>query len=304
MSEIIIDRSKYRNTFNKNTDTDLFDLKYDEKYYRDNPPVPDEYRGHLKNYHTHTYRCNHATGDVPDYCLKAVELGFDTIGFTDHNPFPDNYLPDMRMSIEEFPDYISDINNAREDFKSLKIFAGLECDYRSEEKFKNFYKDYLLDEMGLDYLTGSVHVYPYNGGIRGVHGESMDCEMRKSYFDVMMKIIKSGNFCYINHPDLFGQQMDKWDKECEIMSRYVAEACKDEGVALELNTSGIAKRVLHPEESHRLNYPIVQFWEIVSDVGCEVVVNTDAHHPMRLDSNLWYGLNLFKKLNLKPWKGL
>ena len=28
------------------------------------------------NYHTHTYLCNHANGDVLAYVLKAIDLGF------------------------------------------------------------------------------------------------------------------------------------------------------------------------------------------------------------------------------------
>ena len=302
MSKVRFDRNNYKNTFNKDLDTDGIRVEYDDKFRRDNPDIPDEYRGHLKNYHTHTYRCNHATGDVPDYCQRAVELGFDTIGFTEHNPFPKNsYLSDMRMKIEELPDYISDINQARTDFPELTIFSGLECDYR--KRYDSFYKDYLLGEMGLDYLTGSVHVYPYNNEIRGVHGEVMNKEMRKAYTQSMIDIIESGIFIFVNHPDLFGQQLDRWTKEAEDMSRYIIQAAKENHIPLELNTSGIVKTFLHPDEVDRLNYPIVQFWEIVADEGCEVVINSDAHNPKRLDTNLWYGMKLSEKLGLKLWKG-
>jgi histidinol-phosphatase (PHP family) len=43
----------------------------------------------LKNYHTHTWRCKHATGDIEDYVEKALEAGGKVLGFSDHTPLPD-----------------------------------------------------------------------------------------------------------------------------------------------------------------------------------------------------------------------
>ena len=299
-----IDYEKYNNTFNKDKDRDLIKLTYDEKFYKENPVVPDEYRGHLKNYHTHTYRCNHGTGDIYDFCFKALECGFDTIGFSEHNPFPDNkWLPDMRMDIGELDDYINDIQQGRKDFPELNLYIGLECDYRKE--WDSFYSDYLLGEKKIEYLTGSVHVYPgKDGEYRGVHGEIMDRSMMDSYLKCMMDIIESGHFKYINHPDLFGQQLDKWTPEARAMSRYFIEAAKDKDIPLELNVSGICKKILHPDEKERLLYPIVQFWEEVADIGVKVIIGTDAHNPIRLDTNLWYGIKLANELGLNVIESL
>ena len=38
-----------------------------------------------KNYHTHTYRCKHAVGDVDEYCRAALEQGLtiDAVRLTD-----------------------------------------------------------------------------------------------------------------------------------------------------------------------------------------------------------------------------
>ena len=32
------------------------------------------------NYHTHTYLCGHAVGDVDDYVNEAIRLGFKELG--------------------------------------------------------------------------------------------------------------------------------------------------------------------------------------------------------------------------------
>lgn len=40
-------------------------------------------------FHVHTYRCGHASDETDeDYVKRAVELGADSITFTDHAPFP------------------------------------------------------------------------------------------------------------------------------------------------------------------------------------------------------------------------
>ena len=36
------------------------------------------------NFHTHTTRCLHASGSDEEYVLKAIELGYKTLGFSDH----------------------------------------------------------------------------------------------------------------------------------------------------------------------------------------------------------------------------
>ena len=40
------------------------------------------------NYHTHNYRCNHATGTASDYVEEAIKNGFSEIGISDHLPHP------------------------------------------------------------------------------------------------------------------------------------------------------------------------------------------------------------------------
>ena len=40
------------------------------------------------NYHTHTARCRHASGEDREYVLAAVQSGVKILGFSDHAPFP------------------------------------------------------------------------------------------------------------------------------------------------------------------------------------------------------------------------
>ena len=40
------------------------------------------------NYHSHTSRCFHATGEDEQYVLEAIKNNYDVIGFSDHMPVP------------------------------------------------------------------------------------------------------------------------------------------------------------------------------------------------------------------------
>ena len=40
------------------------------------------------NYHTHTWRCRHASGTERDYIENAIDHGIRILGFSDHTPYP------------------------------------------------------------------------------------------------------------------------------------------------------------------------------------------------------------------------
>ena len=42
----------------------------------------------IANYHTHTWRCMHASGTEREYVEKAIEGGLKILGFSDHTPMP------------------------------------------------------------------------------------------------------------------------------------------------------------------------------------------------------------------------
>ena len=41
----------------------------------------------IANYHTHTWRCNHAHGVEKQYIEKAIGQGLQILGFSDHTPY-------------------------------------------------------------------------------------------------------------------------------------------------------------------------------------------------------------------------
>ena len=60
----------------------------------------------IADYHMHTPLCRHAVGEPEAYARRALELGVEEIGFSDHSPMPPTYDPDWRMTSAEYPSYI------------------------------------------------------------------------------------------------------------------------------------------------------------------------------------------------------
>ena len=103
----------------------------------------------MKNYHTHTFRCNHAEGDVTDYAREAVKQGLVVLGMTDHTPLPDERWPGMRLAMSELPDYLGAIEAAQAQYPELRILKGWKW---WAEEYHTFYGEELLGRYELDYL--------------------------------------------------------------------------------------------------------------------------------------------------------
>ena len=103
------------------------------------------------NFHTHTYRCHHATGTPEKYVKRAVENGIKNMGFSEHIPFifPDGFESSYRMPYCEVMSYRADVMALKEKYKDkINIFYGFEMEYypkyfekmlKNAEKFRAEY---------------------------------------------------------------------------------------------------------------------------------------------------------------------
>lgn len=249
------------------------------------------------NYHTHTYRCNHAAGNEEDYVQAAIKNGYHVLGFSDHTPWPyrnKDFIPNIRMRMEEFEDYLNSVREMKEKYKDqIQIFCGVEA-----ESFPEYY-DWLAEQLNsgkLDYAILGNH-YPYSEEL----GKSQyfgNCIHTKKtldlYLECMLKGINSGLFKVIAHPDLFCRTDGSFD-ECErLISEKICEAAKKKDCILELNISGFAMKYRNE------GYPSVGFWKIAAEKGNKVILGIDAHRPSALMTDQFrnQGLKLAEELNL------
>ncbi len=231
------------------------------------------------NWHTHTARCKHASGNVADYCAAATAYGLTNLGISDHTPFDDNRWPSVRMGIAELPDYRAEIEAARPLFPELRLWAGLECEFRAD--LGAFYREVLLHEYRMDYLVGAVHWFPFKGDWISLEepGVRNDRKALAAYVTHMIDCMKSGLFMFMAHPDAFAGFYVSWDAEAAAASRDILVAARELGVPLEINAFGLRKPLIETPAGLRRRYPWEPFWQLAGECGVAAVVNSDAHRP-------------------------
>ena len=67
----------------------------------------------LYEMHMHTPMCHHASGEPEDYAQIAQQRGLKGIVVTCHNPTNDGWSPTVRMSVDEFGEYVEIVEQAR-----------------------------------------------------------------------------------------------------------------------------------------------------------------------------------------------
>ena len=228
------------------------------------------------NFHTHTYRCKHAVGDVDDYCRAALAAGMETLGFSDHCALPDDRWLDVRMAMSELDGYVAAVERGKSDHPALRILLGMECEYLPDRH--DWYEDELLGERGFEYLVGGPHYFIEDGEWTGTYGGTRTQGSLLAYARYVVSMIESGLFDFIAHPDLFGNCYPSWDASTADCSRAIIEAATACGVGLEINALGLRKITARPDSPFPM-YPWQPFWEMAAEHDVSVIVNSDAHRP-------------------------
>lgn len=225
----------------------------------------------IANYHTHTWRCNHATGREEDYVRNALDRGFEILGFSDHTPyvFPEGYYSGFRMKREQFGDYCNTVRLLQKKYADrIRIPLGVEMEY-----YPAYFADTLalLRDAGIEYLLLGQHFVGDEIGEHYSGKATADAAILRRYCRQAMDGMQTGLFTYLAHPDLIHFQGDEGIYRQE-MRRLCREA-KGCGIPLEMNMLGSwAGR----------NYPNPIFWELAAEEGCPVILGCDAHAPEHL----------------------
>ena len=249
------------------------------------------------NYHTHTTRCLHATGSDEDYVLSAIKGGYQELGFSDHTPwkYRTGYLSGIRMTPEEFPEYVQSIRTLQEKYKNrISIKLGLECEYFPE--YIHWLKE-LVREYKLDYIIfGNHHFhtdekFPYFG-----HGTTTQ-DMLDLYEESSIEGMESGLFAYFAHPDLFMRSYPEFDRHCKLVSRHICRTAARLNIPLEYNIGMMDYNQAFGE----LTYPHPEFWHIAANEGCTAIIGVDAHDTKALEYSGYYdqAYETLKELKIK-----
>ena len=221
--------------------------------------------------HNHTTLCNHANGTVEQYVQRAIELGIDHYGFSDHAPM--NFDPKYRMDISQKALYEKWVLDAKEKYKNqIKILLAYEVDYL---------EGYILDEIinsKVDYLIGSVHFLKNKNDMWGFDNpefigvyESKDIDtIWLEYFDAIKSMAKTQLFDIVGHFDLIKVFRFLPKKDIRILANDALKQIKKSGMVLEIDPAGLRKPIGE-------TYPSKQLLELAYEMNIDITFGSDAH---------------------------
>ncbi len=243
----------------------------------------------IYDYHMHTPLCGHAVGEPKEYALRAVKVGLEEIGFSDHAPMVHLRDPKITMDIKQLPEYYKMIEDVRELFKSeLRVKVATEADFIPGYEAKT---KAILDDYPYDYVIGSVHFigkWGFDDPAKRSDWDKKDINsVYREYFSLLRQSAQTGLFNIMAHVDLvkkFGHRptVDMLDEV-----RKTAQVFKESGVAVEINTSGLRKPVgeMYPSPSHL---------KIYAEAGVPLTFGSDAHAPEDVGRDFNLAVDLVK----------
>ncbi|MFA7084115.1 MAG: histidinol-phosphatase [Arcobacteraceae bacterium] len=218
--------------------------------------------------HNHTHFCNHATGTMREYVLKAIEKKIDVFGFSEHAPM--DFEKHYRLPLEKVVCYENEVKNLKKEFEnSIEIVLGYEVDFMQNIPML----DSILNAK-VDFLIGSVHFLDGWGFdnpefIGKYENQNIDT-IWQTYFDCIESMAKSNLFDIVGHLDLIKIFKFMPKKEIKILASNAIKAIKQSNMAVEINTAGFRKPI-------KEQYPSRELLELCYEWDIPITFGSDAH---------------------------
>ncbi len=240
--------------------------------------------------HNHTSLCNHATGTKEEYIERAIELGIDVFGFSDHAPM--EFEPEYRMNLLQSKKYEKEIIELKEQYKdNIDIKLGYEVDFMTNPNFIE--KDILNSQV--DYLIGSVHFLDNKDDLWGFDNpafiknyENSDIDkIWEDYFYAISAMVKTNYFDIVGHLDLIKVFKYLPKKDIKLLALQTIKDIKNSGMVLEINSAGLRKPI-------KEQYPSKELLELAFEFDIPITFGSDAHSVEQIG----FGYEEVKKLAL------
>lgn len=241
----------------------------------------------LYDSHMHTPLCKHSRGEPEEFAAVAEKRNLKGIIITCHNPGPTpEFSSRFRMTMAQFDkDYVEMVSRAQEAWAGrIDVRLGLECDYMPglEPFLEN-----LISHTDFNHVLGSLH--PMLDYYKSAYMNGNDFAFQQLYFEHLAQSAETGLFDTLSHPDLVKNMFPQtWRVEplLDDIRRSLDRIAKT-GVAMELNTSGLYKRI--PEMN-----PNPTMLAEMQQRGIPVVLGSDSHEPGRVGANFEDAMDLLE----------
>ncbi len=257
----------------------------------------------LYNLHSHTHFCD-GKASMQEIAEAAHRVGMLHLGFTPHSPIACHST--CNMVREAVDPYLSEIARLRDIHgEQMQVWQSMEIDYLSRDFGPHI--DY-FQRLPLDYRLASVHFVPNYDGI------PIDCDGRyerfsqrlkeefrgdiryvvEKFFEHTLTMIELGGFDILGHFDKIARNASQASPGIEEESWY--EALIDDvishaisaQVAIEVNTKAY--------DEHKRFFPSQRWMDKVIASGLPIVVNSDVHHPDKVNAGRNEALKLIRSL--------
>ncbi|MCL6589915.1 MAG: histidinol-phosphatase HisJ family protein [Firmicutes bacterium] len=231
------------------------------------------------DYHVHTRRCGHASGQDREYVETAISRGLTELGFSDHVPCYYEAPQGVKVSNRGMPrdgleEYVVSVCKLKAQYPEITIKLGLEIDYvpGQEKRFEA-----LLAQYPWDYLMGTVHFIPdWNFGYIGYDKEHSLEAIYQAYYHQVALAAETKLFDFLGHIDLprrFFPQLP--EEDMTDLEQSLAIRLGKAGAVVELSTYAI--RNAKQEEVGIL--PSARLLRYCRQQGVRVTAGSDAHAP-------------------------
>ncbi len=249
----------------------------------------------FSNPHTHTIYCDGR--NTPEEMLaRAVELGFDSLGFSGHASQTANNF----FGLRDEQAYIAAIRELAKK-SEIRVHLGVELDIVAH--FDRPKYDYVMG--GVHYLLKDGFVYPVDGkreriqaGIDHLFGGDAVAAAR-NYFDSVIALCEREKPDIIAHFDVFaknnedGTLVDIENKRYQQAAFDALEAMKACGALLEVNTGAIARGY----RTTPYPYPFVmKRWK---EMGGGVILGSDCHNAALLNHSFDMAVDFIRESGFK-----
>jgi len=244
------------------------------------------------DYHIHTNLCGHATGKMEQYVEKAIEIGLQEIGFSDHLPFVDFERPGFAMKRSQLPLYVQEVEELREKYSNITIRLGIEVDYFPH--LENEIAE-LLSQYPFDYVYGSVHFledWAFDSPYAFPQWNLADVDgVYEQYIELLHQAAQTGLFDIMAHCDLVKIHGFRPARDMHSQWESLVKCFQENELATEINTAGLRKPVGEI-------YPSEEILELIKKYEIPIVFGSDAHRPQDVGRDFDQAMNLALKFDI------
>ena len=220
--------------------------------------------------HVHTKHSCDSQAGLDAYCARAVEIGVQSLCFTDHldhNPNDDGrgfYNPEA---------FFRDFLHVKEKYRGrLTLLCGIE--FAEPHMYPNELAQF--SALPYDFILGSIHFWYRDMFASQLVKTGVPVELcYEHYWDAVLAAVRAGGFDSLAHIDF----PKRYYKQLILDEKKLHEICSvmvKNNICMEINTSTLRKNMAEPMPGRE----VLAIYK--SCGGRYVTVGSDAHHPDEL----------------------